>query len=378
MPSPRHVLAAILCAAIASTATTPTTAFQLVAQSQMQERLPAITIDETGTVAIWNDSVSRAGRVNAQQPIAAPISLADGTSRDHAAASIGNMSLVAWLRNDDLWAQRIDSAGNAIGDPIYVAFTDSRHTQRMAVAASRDHFLVVWETTSRLLASIIDTNGQIHNFAISLTNGEYGRNIERVSAASNGSEFLVVWDASTSEPWVTPCSLVCPGDDRDVHAVIVNDDGTPRVETERVIGSGADPDVATNGENYLMAWSRPGGGISAETISAGFASASDPITISTGHDYGVHLGWDGSMYDAAWLNADGPSTVLAGSRVTASGDVAEAIATGTTYSGFASRDYDLAARDGKIVLAVPAGGHLRVQVLSVTPVPGSRLRAARH
>jgi hypothetical protein len=355
----------------------PTATFQLVAQSVMQEYLPAITIDDSGTVAIWDDAASRAGRVSAPQPIANPIQLADGPSRDSGAASIGDQSMVVWLRNDDLWAQRVDAAGNSIGAPIYIAFTDSRHTQRMAIGASRDHYLVVWEIQSRILASVLDANGNILDFAIPLMTGEFGRNVERISVASNGTEFLVAWDASTSEPWVTPCALECPAADRDVHAVIVNDDGTPRSETERVIGSGGDPDVASNGRDYLIAWSRFGGGISAMTISSGFASASDPIAITTARDFGAHAGFDGTMYDVAWINADA-SPVLAGKRITTTGAVAEPIATGRVYSGFQSRDFDLTARDGKIVLAVPADGHLHLQVLSVTPAPPARVRAVRH
>jgi hypothetical protein len=343
----------------------------------MQEQIPAITLDDSGTVAVWDDAASRAGRFNAPQPISDPIQLAEGPSRESGAASIGGESLVVWLRNDDLWGQRIGSDGKAAGAPIYIAFTDSRHTQRMAIAASRDHYLVAWEIASRIVASVIDANGQILNFSIPLMNGEYGRNVERISVASNGSEFLVAWDASTSEPWSTPCTLACPAEDRDVHAIVVNDDGTPRPETERVIASGGDPDVASNGHDYLLAWSRFGGGISAETISSGFAGASDPVTVTTARDFGAHLAWDGAMYDLAWINADA-APLLAGKRVSASGNVAEAIATGRAYGGFQSRDFDLAARDGRIVLAVPADGHLRVQVLTVTGLPGSRVRAVRH
>lgn len=364
---------------MASAAATLGPGFQLVSQSQSQEQLPAITLDENGGVAIWDDSgnsVARAGRFAAPQPIANTIQLADGTYRDAGAASIDGQSMVVWLRNDDLWGQRIGADGQPVGDPIYIAFTDSRHTQRIAIAASRDHYLVVWVIQTRLLASVIDANGQILNFAISLTNGDYGRNIERVSAASNGNEFLVAWDASTSEPWTTPCKLACPGDDRDVHAVIVNNDGTPRTETEQIIAtSGADPDVASDGRDYLMAWSRPGGGISAKTIAAGFTSASDPIIVTPGRDYGVHAAFDGAAYDLAWLNADSTPTLIA-ARMSSAGRVIDSIVLG--YGGFESRDFDLAARDGRLVFVVPTGGHMRVQTLTVSALPGTRIRAVRH
>jgi len=378
MPAAPSVNAIIFWAAIASTLTTIGPSFQLVQQSHMQESLPAITVDASGAgVAYWNDDASRAGRFASPQPIASTIQLADGPSRDSGAASIGNQSMVVWLRNDDLWGQRIGSDGKAIGDPIYIAFTDSRHTMRMAIGASRDRYLVVWAIQTRMLASIIDTNGQIIDFAIPLMNGEYGRPIERISITSNGSEFLVAWDASTSEPWVTPCTLACPADDRDVHAIIVGDDGHPRPETEHVLAAGAgDPDVASNGHDYLVTWSRFGGGITAQTISAGFTSAGDPVTVSAGKDYGPHIAWDGSMYDVAWINADS-GLVLDGVRISDTGRVGEALATGRAYAGFDSRAFDIAARDGKIVLAVPSEGHLRVQFLGVAPTV-TRYRGVRH
>jgi|GEM_PF-3390454 len=352
--------------------------FQLVSESDMQERLPAIALDAKGGVALWNDTVARGGHFN-NAPIANAMQLAEGPYRDAAAASMGDQSLIIWLRNDDLYGQRIGSDGKPIGDPIYIAFTDSRHTQRMAVAASRDRYLVVWDIQSRMLGCIIDANGNILEYNIQMISGDFGRDLERVSLASNGSEFLVVWDASTSEPWVTPCMLACPADDRDVHAMMIDDEGHPRRETETILATtGGDPDVASNGRDYLATWVRLGGGLSAKTISAGFTSASDPVTITANHDYGPHLAWDGAAYDLAWINADSGLATLAGSRVNATGRVIEPIAFGRTFNGFLSRDFDLDARDGRIVFALPADGHLRVQELSGGPLPGSRLRSVRH
>ena len=372
------MLGIILWSAIASAATTVGPTFQLVSQSQMQESFPAISLDDSGGVAIWNDNAARAGHFTAPQPIGNPIRLADSPYRDSAAASIGNESMVAWARNDDIFAQRVAADGNAIGDPIDVAFVDSRHTQRIAMAANHDRYIIIIVIQSRVIAAVLDAQGHVLEYGIPLNSGTYGRNIERVSVTSNGSEFLVVWDASTVEPWTTPCTLACAGEDRDVHAIILNDDGTPRSGTETVLSTGAgDPDVASNGRDYLVTWSRFGGGISAETISAGFTSASDPMMLTTGHDFGSHLAWDGSAYDVAWINADNAPTLM-GNRISSSGRIIEPIATGRTFSGFLSRDFDLAARDGKIVFALPVDGHLRVQVLSVTPLPGSRVRAVKH
>src|ERR1051326_6356682 len=197
MPAGSSMLAIIFAAVIGPL-------FQLVSQSQTPEQLPAIALDANGGVAVWNDSVARGGHFSAA-PIASPIQLAEGPVRDVAAASMGDQSMILWLRNDELYGQRIRSDVTTHGDPIYIAFTDSRHTQRMAIAATRDHYLVVWDIESRMLGCLIDKHGKVIEYNISEIDGVYGRDLERVSLASNGSEFLVVWDASTLEPWVTPC-----------------------------------------------------------------------------------------------------------------------------------------------------------------------------
>ena len=366
MPAARDVLAIILCAAIASAATTVGPSFQLVAQSDMQESLPAISVD----TAMWNDTAAHAGHFTPPQPIANPISLAASPYRDAGIASIGDETFAVWLRNDDVTGQRIDRNGNAIGAPSPIAFVDSRHTQRIAVAAGRDRVLVALVAQSRIVGTTIDINGNLIEYSIPLVDGVFGRNVERVSLAWNGSEFLLVWDASTSEPWVTPCTLACSGEDRDVHAVIIDADGHARRETETVLATGAgDPDVASNGRDFIVAWARFGGGISVQTI------GHDPVMMTSGHDYGPHLGWDGTAYDLAWINADN-GLALNAARIGTNG--LEPIVFGRSYGGFQSRDFDLAAGDGKILLAAPADGHLRLQVLSVTPASSSRVRAVRH
>src|SRR3954469_24609890 len=118
MPAGSTMLAIIFAAVVGPL-------FQLVSQSQVQEQLPAIALDANGGVAVWNDSVARGGHFTSA-PIANAMQLAEGPVRDVAAASMGDQSMILWLRNDDLYGQRISSDGTPLGDPIYIAFTDSR------------------------------------------------------------------------------------------------------------------------------------------------------------------------------------------------------------------------------------------------------------
>jgi hypothetical protein len=371
------VIAVALGSATVHAATSVAPSFQLVAGSTSQEQLPSIAVDAKGTVAIWGDSATRAGRATTTQPVSQSLDLAEGPYRAADAAAMGNESMVIWLRNDDLFAQRVGGDGKPIGAPIYIAFTDSRHANRVAIAASRDRYLILFNASSRILGSILDANGQILDYGISITNGEFGRNVERVSLASNGDEFLVVWDASTSEPWVTPCTLACPAEDRDVHAVVIGHDGHPRPETERVLASAAgDPDVASNGRDYFVCWARFDGGLTGQAIAASGAVLGDPITITTRRDYGPHLAWDGASYDLAWINDD-KGTVLMTERLNEAGIPIENILR-VPYGGFRSRDFDMAAGGGRIAFAIPTEGHLRLQYVTVTTVPSGRARAVRH
>src|ERR1043165_735504 len=105
MPATRRVkVLIVMFIAIPLSAATMGPNFQLVAQSQMQESLPSIGADG---VAVWNDSAARAGRGASAQPITDATELAVGPYRDSGVASIGNESMVIFIRNDDLWAQRI-------------------------------------------------------------------------------------------------------------------------------------------------------------------------------------------------------------------------------------------------------------------------------
>jgi hypothetical protein len=312
------------------------------------------------------------------QPISDATMLVSEQSRQTAAASIGDQTMVAWLHNDDLFAQLIGSDGKPAGPPIDIAFVDSRHTQRFAIAASRDRYLILLDASSRVIGVILDANGKVLNYFLQLSGGVYGQNVERISIASNGSEFLAVWDVSSAEPWVTPCTLVCPGDDREVRALLIDDEGNPVPGTERTLStSAADPAIATDGRDYFVVWARSGGGITGQTIDAGFASVGDPVTITTRQDYGPHLAWDGTLYDLAWINNDN-GLALAADRINTGGNIVEPLLPSATFSGFVPRDFDLAARNGTVVFAVPSGGHLRLQYVTVTPPLPPRIRAVRH
>jgi hypothetical protein len=321
---------------------------------------PAVTIDSSGAVVIWrDDDATRAARVAIDATTPMPsLQLDSGPYRDAGAASIGDQSLVVWLRNDDVWAQRIGGDGKAIGPPIYLAFVDSRHTQRIGVAASRDRYLIVIAITSRIVAALVDTNGQVIAYQIPIMDGEFDRYVERVTAASNGETFYVVWDASTNEPWTTPCTVGCPGEDRDVHGVVLNGDGTPRKSTERLIAAGGEPDVTSNGSDYFVVWSRFGGGISGAPVAA-TGDVGQTVDF-TGGEFGPRVVWNGSAYDVSSVRAAGPTLVTTR---------AESIA------GVYPREFAVASRLGRTVLSYPQSGQLVLRYL-VQSV-GKR-RASRH
>src|SRR5947207_2434439 len=123
------VLALVPCVAFAASLGTPVNV-TLDPPAAVQQ-LPFISMTPHSTFLVWNDDTTRAGRMVGSQPIAHPMALDTSQSRDAGAASAGDQSFGVWLRDDWIYGQLFDAAGNATGVPVYIAMVDSRHTMRM-------------------------------------------------------------------------------------------------------------------------------------------------------------------------------------------------------------------------------------------------------
>lgn len=342
------------------------------------QQLPFLSMTRNSTFIVFNDDTTRAGRMVDGQPLAHPVALDTVLLRDGGAASIGDQSLGVWLQGDWMYGQRFDAAGSEVGTPTYIAMVDSRHTMRLGVGASNDRYLVAWAILSRVTASVVDTNGTIINGDFEVTSGIYNRNVEAVKVASIGDEFLVVWETTGAEPWSTPCTLACPNDDREVHAVIVDKDGNTIKSTERVLAHAAgEPDVVSNGaDDYFVVWTNVAGVISGVHVSKGMTSVGAVKQLVPSNGYGPRLAWDGSAYDLAYVDAS-ESQGLRAVRLDAGGQVADVIGTPVLHQGVWPRQFGIAAREGVIAVTYVDGTRLVLASGNAT-IPVTRSRAVRH
>lgn len=343
------------------------------------QQFPFLAMTQETPFVVFNDDTSRAGLMVDGEPLAHPVALDVAVLRDGGAASIGSQSFGVSLQGDWMYGQRFDAAGNPTGSPTYIAMVDSRHTMRLGVGASTERYLVAWAIQSRVVGAIVDMNGNIlEGNNAELAAGTFGRNVEAVKVASIGEEFLLVWETTGSEPWSTPCSLACPSDDREVHAMLVDRDGNPIKSTEKILAHGAgEPDVASNGiDDYFVVWTNVAGTISGVHVAKGAASVGNVKQLVASNGYGPRVAWDGAAYDFAYVDAS-DSQALRAVRLDAGDQVADVIGTPVLHQGVWPRQFAIAAQNGTIAVTYVDGARL-VLASGSAAIPVTRTRAVRH
>jgi hypothetical protein len=336
------------------------------------QQVPAIALTGSGVVALWRDQATHFGFA-AVPPIAGEDVLDPVPYRDAAAAALGNESYVIWVENDWLYGFVMDASGHARTEPRLLFEVDSRHTTRIAVAASRDRYLVVINAWSKLIGFLLDRDGTTVN-RTDLILGGGTRAVDRVAVASDGEQFLVVWDESSDQPWVTPCAITCPSADRTVHTIVVGSDGQPKPATEATLATSAGmPDVSWNGSSFLAVWALlPNGGIAGRLIPPGSTSGASRSLTTTG-DFGPRIAWDGSAFDIAVVRLDDQSVRV--DRVSADGTAVSDFSGGPVAFVSSARAFALAASNGTVIVSFESGGRI---LMRRTSVAVSRGRAVRH
>jgi hypothetical protein len=336
-----------------------------------------MTLTTNGTAAIWRDDATHAGSTSSSA-IGAALTPDPIPYRDATIAAIGNESYPVWVENDWVYGFVVGSDGQARTQPKLLAMVDSRHTQRVAVGAAGDRYLMVWGVWTKLLAIVLDKDGNVLVGDTPLIpGGNPLRGLDEVAIASNGNEFLVVWEETGDLPWETPCGVICPSGDRTVHAITVGLDGQPKPETEIELATNAGmPDVVWNGSDYLVVWSRmPDGGVSGRHVPAGGGAAGEVVNFTDGADFGPDVAWDGSAYDIAYVRNQ--TNGLFAIRTKGDGSSTTPLFDGPLGHVTSARGYSLSTRGSVIAIAYENEGRIFVRRASADQVPG-RIRAIRH
>ena len=249
-----------------------------------------------------------------------------------AAAWNGSNSLVVWQdsRNgdDDIYGARVSPSGVVLdpgGFPISRAVGDQ---QFPAVAWNGSTFFVTWQDRRSgrdfdIYGTRVSSTKVVSNPAgIRLSSALRDQTVPTVAA--NGATFLIVWQDGRNNSQGQPDNTDIYGGRVSGAGAVLNPGGFPISRAGR---RQLRPNVASNGTNWLVAWTdrRPGGqsdiystrvGASGNVVNpSGIALSIAPLDQSE-----PQIAWNGSVFLVVWSDFRSNSTLdIYGTRVSSSG-----------------------------------------------------------
>ncbi|WP_395818481.1 Ig-like domain-containing protein [Archangium minus] len=288
-------------------------------------------------------------------------------------ASVGSQLLLAWNDNrpgtKSAYATRLDASANALDGKGFALTTATNSDWPLVVTSSATSYLVFWNDQQALdlIGTRVSTAGTVldpSGFTLSI-----GANSEiRASVAFDGTSYLVVWEddrhgttdirgtrVSASGTVLDPTGLVISNASdhqrnpavafngthflvvwedtrdnfrRDLYGARVSPDGTVLEPTGFIISAHTDgqvkPAVASDGTNFLVAWTGSGGMMGTRVSPSGAVLDPAFLTFSTvaGQDHAA-IAFDGTNYLVIWTRYDYTNRFheLYGTRVSKAGAV---------------------------------------------------------
>jgi large repetitive protein len=223
---------------------------------------PSVAFDGTNHLVVWQHlptetaddyrsdifgaRVTRAGEV--LDPAGIPIA----TTTDHedrpVVAFDGTNYLVAWHESTGgIHATRVSTAGTVLDS---TALTISSGGWNAAVTYGGGSYLVVWKngSESRIIASRVGTDGSVLDPAgVTISPSAHG--LAEPAIAFDGTNYLVAWDDNRNDPWgdIFAARVSPAGTVLDPSGIAVAANSPPTGPAQR------EPSVAANG-SFLVAW----------------------------------------------------------------------------------------------------------------------------
>jgi hypothetical protein len=348
---------------------------QLLAGEAGDDIVPALTTgDGTNLLAAWTaagsggtDANVHAKRVNvAGTPYdASPIVISSSAGpQEHPFLAWNGSYLAAWTERrpptssstHDVYRGRLNAAGEQLDGSGHLLFDEAPNALRpLAVARGATTFLVTWNVGFTVHAMILDGAGAPLIGPIAIDAPDYNGVQSRPDVAWNGATYLVAWRYYDGgfDQGIRAKRLGESGDVLDAAPILVTADGN---------GLNG-PIVASDGGNWLVAWSQLGPGSDSDVLAKrvnreGVVLDPAPIVVSAALAEQTPTGaaWDGDRYLVAW--EDHRDTGFTASDVYA-GRVSEAgltldgngIAVATALGGTGGREADVAANGENFVIA---------------------------
>jgi hypothetical protein len=203
--------------------------------------------------------------------------------------------MVAFVKNDMLYGQRVGKSGNLVGSGLQISNNLARRD--IAIAFDGTNYLVVWVekieyTDKDVYGQFVSASGQLVGTNFLIDDGPYFSD-NPVSVAFDGSRYMVVFHEEVNNEW-------------DLFARFVTTSGTvaERITITDEPGNQQFPSIAFDGTNYLITWIDfinldtayckgrffNTSGAPVDTVFTIFAPLGDKIPI------GGVMGYDGSQY----------------------------------------------------------------------------------
>jgi hypothetical protein len=341
-----------------------------ISSANNSQRHPAVTFDGTNYFVVWQDRRSGdssdvyGARVSPAAVILDPegiaISTAANTQEEPAVAFDGNNYLVTWQdRRDwdssDVYAARVDKYGTVL-DPDGIAVSAAAYTQDyVGVAFDGQNYLSVWEdgrngSNLRVCVTPVTPGGSVVNpNGVPLLSMPSDQVAPR--AAWNGDQYLVTWQDQRDGPDISGMRLTPSG---------IALDSIPIPIARQAVFQEA-PAIAANGEDFLVVWQEESGGshdIRGARVDR-LGRVLDPggiaISAASGNQQAPCVASDGNNWLVAWADGRaGVSLAIYAARVNRDGTVLDPagipVSTGNydhrlPALGFNGREYFLVWQD---------------------------------
>jgi hypothetical protein len=253
------------------------------------------------------------------------IAIASGTDQQTGptVAFGGGVYLVTWMNyrtgaTDDVYGARVTTGGTVL-DPSGIAISAAAGDQRdPAVASDGTDFLVTWDDTRAGLQDVygvrVSAGGVVRDSGGFVISSEPNEQL-RPAVAFDGADYFVVWADARSGQYRIYGTRVTPAAD-------VLDPGGIAISSS----NGGNASVTFGGANYLVVWQSDANDIyGARVTPTGVVLDPAGIAVSTapGYQIGPVVASDGADYLVAWTDyrAGGNNEDIYGARVSAAGIV---------------------------------------------------------
>jgi hypothetical protein len=196
---------------------------------------PSVVWNGQRYLITWTDPVVRARFVGRDGAPSSPVLELFGAGRATALAWNGSEFLVPFVtegNRSDLYALRVDAAGNVLGEPFAIAASDAPELSPAAVAIG-ERFVVAWQDNITIRSSVVIGDAPQAQSILSRSLGQQ----QVARGLFDGTNYVFTWE-----------------EEGNVYLSRITPDGHALDGGGLLLGSGAGPIIAFNGSEYAVSF----------------------------------------------------------------------------------------------------------------------------